>query len=591
MKKNKLLFALPLLALSSGFLASCNSNNVNKGKTIYLEYFNKSGFGREWLDSMIADWKATTSYKDYDVIVVPSAYLGSDQVSQIESGTSLTDIFFGSNPEYKTGLYLNNGQGYFEELSDLANSSAYGETKLIKDKIPNYENTWRKSGGKQVYDATSDSIVTQGLYMLPYTTTFSAPIFNYDDWVEKGLLTEAENTDEVKSALTSQGITFHEQKIGSKTKLIFDSASFSSSYASGDVIMSAGKDNKYGTYDDGQPVTYSEFQTLYSKLLTQYVNTSITSDAGCYSEDLVLDIFAQINGIDGYNALAKFDSEGKEITLSDGSKAVITTENGNLAYKQNGVKTAMDFFYNYFLDDREGYTTVELYVGDAQAKYCNGLYDSKHSIATIYEGNWFENQAKDRLASALRNHPNNHLGKFDFRYLLVPNFEGQVGIDGEGNGTCLTASEYGAIAVTKQADQNKLDAIKDLLKFYLSDNQLAKATASCGISFAYDYSLSDAQLDSMAPSQKYAYQIMHDSDNVRILTQTTDKVASPMYFAASIGSTSIMRAGKNNSFATPYAYMKSGTTQDFASDFASSYSDEKWSSLVSEMKRYITINN
>ncbi len=586
--KKRVFFALPLVALAGGLLSGCSQNsNANKTQTIYLEYFNKSGFGRTWLDNMIADWKAATSYTDFDVVVVPTAYLGGDQVTQIQSGTSLTDIFFGSNPEYKTGLYLNDGKGYFEDLTDVANSSAYGESKLIKDKIADYDTTWKEVGGKQVYDSVSDTITTSGMYLLPYTSTFTAPIFNYDDWVEKGLLTEASATDEVKAALTSQGITYHEQKVGSATKLVFDSANFSASYVSGDVIMSAGKDGKYGTYDDGQPVTYAEFQTLYSKLLTKYVNTCITSDAGCYNEDLVLDVFAQINGISGYNALAKFSSDGKEVILEDGTKEVISLQNGNHAYKLKGVKTAMDFFYTYFLDSKDGYTQVELNVGDAQAKYCNGLSDTNHSVAMIYEGNWFENQAKDRLATATKNHPNNHLGKLDLRYLMIPNFEGQLGIDGKGNGTCLTASEYGSIAVTNQTDSRKLEAIKDLIKFFLSDAQLSKATSTSGISFAYDYSLSDAQLDAMAPSQKYAYQIMHDSSNVRILTQTTDKVASPMYFAASLGSTAIMRAGKNGSYATPYGYMKSGTTQGFADDFASTYTDDKWDSLVSEMKNYI----
>lgn len=586
--KKRILFALPLVALTAGLVSGCaNKSNANKAQTIYLEYFNKSGFGRAWLDNMISDWKAATSYSNFDVVVVPTSYLGGDQVTQVQSGTSLTDIFFGSNPEYKTGFYLNDGKGYFEDLSDVANSSAYGETKLIKDKIANYETTWKEVGGKQVYDSASDTITTSGMYLLPYTSTFTAPIFNYDDWVEKGLLTEASASDEVKATLAAEGITYHEQKVGSTTKLIFDSATFSASYAEGDVIMSAGKDGKFGTYDDGQPITYSEFQTLYSKLLTQYTNTCITSDAGCYNENLVLASLAQINGIEGYNALAKFDSEGKEVTLSDGSKEVIKLQNGNHAYKIGGVKTAMDFFYTYFLDSKSGYTQVELNVGDAQAKYCNGLSDSNHSVAMIYEGNWFENQAKDRLATATKNHPNNHLGKLDLRYLMIPNFDGQRGIDGKGNGTCLTADEYGSIAVTNQTDATKLAAIKDLLKFFLSDTQLAKATCSSGIAFAYDYTLTDAQLDSMAPSQKYAYQIMHDTDNVRILTQTTDKVASPMYFGASLGSTAIIRAGKNGSYASPYGYMKTGTTQGFADDFANTYTDAKWDSLVSEMKNYI----
>lgn len=579
----KSVFLLSTLALSAFSLFSCGQSSGDKTHTIYLEYFSKSGFGNAWLNNMVSEWKSKTEFKGYDVIVVPTTYLGGDQVIQVESGTSFTDVFFGSNPEYKSGLYLNNGKGYFEDLTDLVESNAYQETTPIKNKIPNFENGWKYTAGKQVYNKESKTIETSGIYMLPYTQTFTAPIFNYDDWVEKGILTPATANEETKTALQNQGIAFNEES----NSLIFESAPFESTYVKGDVIMSAGKDGKYGTYDDGQPVTFEEFKKLYSKLLAEYGNTSIVSDAGCYSEDLVIDVFAQINGIDGYDALAKFDSNGKEVTLSDGTKEVITYKNGNHAYRLKGVKTAMDYFYTYFCDTREGYTSVEQYVGEAQAKYCQGLSDANHSIATIYEGNWFENQAKDRLANALRNHPNNHLGKLDFRYLMTPNFEGQLGIDGEGNGTCLTGSEFGSIAVTKQDSEEKLNAIKDLLRFFLSNEQLSKATATSGICLAYNYSLSDAQLKQMTPSQKYAYQIMHDEENVRILHQTTDKICSPMYFASSIGSTAIMRAGKNNSFATPYGYMKTGTTSGFASDFASSYSDAKWASLVSEMEDYI----
>lgn len=580
-KKN--VFLLSTLMLSAFSLVACGGSAGDKTHTIYLEYFKKSGFGDKWLNDMISEWKGKTEYKGYNVVVVPSAYLGGDQILQIESGTSLTDVFFGSNPEYKNGLYLNDGKGYFEDLSDVTDSSAYQETKLIKDKIPNFEKGWKGTAGKQTYNEATGKIETNGIYMLPYTQTFTAPIFNYDDWVEKGILTPATATEETKATLNEQGIVYTQEG----NSLVFQSAPFESTYVKGDVIMSAGKDKKFGTYDDGQPVTYDEFKKMYSKLLAEYTNTCVTSDAGCYSEDLVLDVFAQINGVEGYNALAKFDSNGKEVALSDGTKEVITYENGNHAYRLPGVKTAMDYFYNYFCDSKEGYTSVELYVGEAQAKYCQGLSSADHSIATIYEGNWFENQAKDRLANALKNHPNNHLGKLDFRYLMTPNFDGQLGIDGKGNGTCLTGSEFGCIAVTKQESDEKLSAIKDLLRFFLSDEQLSKATASSGISLAYNYSLSDEQLHQMAPSQKYAYQIMHDEENVKILHQTTDKISSPMYFASSLGSTAIIRAGKNNVFSTPYGYMKSGTTSQFATDFSSSYSDTKWADLVSEMKNFI----
>ena len=117
----------------------------------------------------------------------------------------------------------------------------------IKEKISDW-NTWQQVGAKAVYDKATDTFSSEGMYMLPYTVTISGLIFDYDSFVEKGLLTKAENTDAVKAELTAQGISYHV----SGRDLVFDSSTSASNYASGETIMRAGKDGKYG-HDGSEP--------------------------------------------------------------------------------------------------------------------------------------------------------------------------------------------------------------------------------------------------------------------------------------------------------------------------------------------------
>ena len=75
----------------------------------------------------------------------------------------------------------------------------------------------------------------------------------------------------------------------------------------------------------------------------------------------------------------------------------------------------------------------------------------------VVEGDWFVTGARDILKQN-----NKNPDTVDYRIMLLPDIDGQVGIDGNGHGSVLTSPETGGIVVKKQPSNNpeKLAAIK-----------------------------------------------------------------------------------------------------------------------------------
>ena len=96
--------------------------------------------------------------------------------------------------------------------------------------------------------------------MLPWDESIVGMVFDYKTFVENGWLNYASEDD--KAALSTQGITYTENN----GVLYFASATGKVNYAVGDVLLTAGKDGKYGTYDDGQPTTMAEFDDMLGNI-------------------------------------------------------------------------------------------------------------------------------------------------------------------------------------------------------------------------------------------------------------------------------------------------------------------------------------
>lgn len=579
MKKAFKVFAAAMaFAMCGTVLASCGGSGTNGGRSnkneIVVEPFSGSGFGYQWLKDLAEEWMQANP--DYKVKVKEnSTNLSGTQLAQIEAGTTTTDVYFGSYPNYSSGFY----KGYFEDLTDMLSMKPDGDSGLtVQEKIVDFDN-WKKVASKVAYDENTEEFSYSGCYMLPHSTTISGLVYDHDQFLNNGWLDYAENTDDVKNALTAQGITYEV----SGDKLIFKSATGIVNYEVGDEILTAGKDGKYGTYDDGQPQTMADFQKMIEDIVASNKIPFIYSSMDEYVTELANAYVVQYAGMDVYDALTAFDSNGKEIKLRDGSSAVIDWSNGYLAQSAEGIEDAVSFIYDYFLKNSSFFTTGN-YVQDAQDKFISGGIGQGDYVAMIMEGNWFELEASETLKAAGKRNPQKGYGKVDYRMMLLPAIEGQKGIDGEGNGTVFPAVEAGAIAIRTQEDADKLAAIKSFVLYTLTDKALSETTVKTGLIRGYKYELSAEQIAEMTPFQKTCYQIYQDTENVKVITATTDMLRSPFPYAAT-GYTPDVGMLPCAGVQSIVNSLKSGkTVAQVVDGIANNYNQSKWEGFFASVK-------
>lgn len=574
MKNWKKWFALvsivALCVISCVSLVACNKK-IDTQYTIVIEPFSGSGFGYQWIKDLANEWSAKNG--TYKIIVKEnSTALSGTQLDQIASNNTNTDVYFGAEPSYSSGFY----KGYFEDLSDLLAVSPDNNDVTIQDKIIDFA-TWQKVAGKLSYDSTTDSFNTSGCYMLPYSVTMVGMVYDHDLWVEKNYVNFAENNAEVKAQLDAQGIAY---QVSGK-RLVFVSSTGTTNYSQGDYILTAGKDGKYGTYDDGQPQTMAEFVTLLNKIVAANGKGFIYSSMQEYASSLTLSYLVQYAGLNAYSALSTFNSNGNEIALADGTSAAIDWTNGYLAYSMNGIADAVKFTNDYFGPSSK-YCARGNYVSDAQDKFINGGLGNSTYNAMIVEGNWFEFEAAESLKSAGKQQAGKGYGQVDYRYLLMPDIDGQKGIDGNGHGSVFAAPETGAITVRKQQYPEKLAAIKDFLAYTLTDKALSETTAKTGLIRGYKYSLTDAQLANMTPFQRTSYQIYQDTANVKVLTYATDRLTTPFAYAANGFYDGILPVGTTASVVD--ALRNGQSVETIISKIQNNYSKNTWEGFLSGIK-------
>lgn len=413
--------------------------------------------------------------------------------------------------------------------------------------------------------------------MLPYSTTFTGIMYDHDLFVDQGLMAYAENTQDVKDALTAQGITY---SVDIDDTLIFESASGNVNYEQGDAILTAGKDGKYGTYDDGQPQTMAEFETLCNKIMAKGYKPFLYSDTAEYITQLFYSYIFQKGGQDVYDAIVSFDTHGNEITLKDGSKKAISTSNGYLSHSVKGIEEAAEFVKKYFIDGttESRYYSTTSSAADERDEFVTNT--SQKKLQMVVEGNWFVTGANDIL------YENNRVpSEVDYRFIFLPELDGQKGIAGNEHGSVVCAPEAGGIVVKKQSDENKLAAIKSFLLYMLKNDTLSWINSTTGLSLNYNYTITDSDYANMSRFSKTCYEILHDSANVKNYSYAVDKMSNPVkYTAKDIDTYGIMPFGNKDSVSI-ITTLKGGMKASVLADtVAGNYTAAQWNSFLTDME-------
>ncbi len=524
MKKILTKIVMGTLCLSSVLAAASCGKKISlgsDGKVIVVSVYN-GGLGTDWIDPIVADFEA--DYPEYKVQVDKTK---KPTVAEIENYIALgsqADLYINTVSDFHKLIYSDK----LEDMSDVLEMKPDGEDGLtVAEKFSDLD-TWKTVGSKD----------GKGFYMIPYDDLILG--FNYDHgkFVELGLMWEAEANEGTKSALTAQGISYREEG----GKLIFASSTGVTNYKDGDVILRAGKDGKYGTYDDGQPITMAEWNTLVNNLKSYGKAFIYAGGVVDYTTDIFNGIFAQYDGVEAWNTFVTYD--GEYTFAGDSEPTTITMENGYKVFGMQGIYESTKFMQTY-LNDKTNYAhascfATEVSHTDAQGKYIiGGAKDSTDAPFTgiLVDGVWWEREANGifRDLSADARYKDYAYGTRDYRIMLFPEIEGQKGVDGNGNGTVLSARSTGACIIPKQDNRDIVEKTKIFLSYTLKEEHLRNFTAVTGGIRPYKYDLTEADKAKMTKYASNVWELYHDDENIAVVRPLLDRYLTALPYKTSKG--------------------------------------------------------
>lgn len=538
MKKLSKIFAgILALGLSVTSFVGCGGQVVEQSDVpsnpeatvIYMSVYS-GGFGSEWAR------KAATAFNnsqtDYFVSILPDNKDDLSTIqSKIESKTTQADVFMAANDIEEMA-----NRGLLMDVSDLyTETDANGKT--LKDHIIDFKD-WEyslKYNGKY--------------YGIPHNDELISAVYDHELFASKGWLM----TDD-------------------------------------DGNLTAGKDGKTGTYDDGLPISMSDWDDMVGNILSDGVMPYVYSGKfSFYTNYFMLNIWAQYTGAENFKLNYTFD--GDFYSVETGNTTTITTENGYLlASLDGGRRPAYEFAYKTLNDKRLVHPKSFLSSThtDAQNYFVLGYKEASGNprSAILFDGIWWQNEARP-IFNALEEEKeyNYAYGKHDYRLLLAPNAEGGYGVDGNGKGSVVTTLGNCVVFAQKTTDTKKEAAVKAWMRYLYSDECSRMYTTTCGGVRPYKYSLTADEYASLNPFVKSVWDVYSDYENIKI-------VRVPLL----IKSNSINYRPLSN-VASPLAYsvngiiygnflggVKSGVTTDqMVAGAAALYTPETWARMVSEL--------
>ena len=472
--RKKLALLLAGIGCTSG-LSACGQivgPEIPEGRTEIKISLLTGGYGNEWMENLIAE--ANNAQDEYWFIKIgDNKHTGIDIANRVQGGIVEADIYFGDG-DIDTLIRL----GYCEDLTEVIESKATGETKTIKERIVSYENFEKRYSREGA------------IYAMPHMLSMSGIIYDHDLFVDMGwLLTD--NT-------TASGLT-------------------------------KGADGVEGTYDDGLPETYAQFQSLIKEIRKNQMIPFIRGDQLGWSPYRTTSeaVWAQYEGLESYQV--SYTYNGTYTSPTTGKQTQITPETGYKVYTENlleGRAKAMQWMTETFLiNDLENfYPETGLSHTDAQAIFVTS-HAMQNRIAMLLDGEWWENEAKrafeeDEYASG----DEYAYGKRDFRFMPIPAMEGQVS---SSNGKhFFRGGSGGTVCVLKQEDENKKEAIFDFLRMFASEKNCVNYTRCNGSLMPYAYELDDETKASLSKFSKNMMEIRNDP-NTTLFRYETYEVQTP----------------------------------------------------------------
>ena len=536
----KLSFLL-IFIMATAILSSCgpklsDDDVVPDGREVISVQINDGGNGTDWIKKAAQDFNALPENNEYFVRIYP---VQEDKIADIktsiESGVNSRDAYFTSEPNIKSIISAE----LLVNMADFVKEKIPGEDISIEDKLR--------------YPAdvkTTFSNYNDGLYAIPYADAFVGFVFDYELFLDNGWLL-GEMVD-------------------------------------GEYVLTNGPDGQPNTYDDGQPRNMTEWQDMINQIQIKS-NTYpfvFTTKYHNYLTSIVDAIMVQYSGLEAYRTFTSFNGTFKD---SSGNTVTVTPETGYKVYDIPGLEKGITFLDEYLTNNKSYvhprvWNTTETSHRDAQNYFLTGYQTAQPLGALLFEGTWWENEARPMFDSLVANgQPNRGYGKRDYRFMMFPAMDGQLGIDGTGHGSVFNCMDAGAVFAVKNDDKAKEQKVLDFIAYTCKDEYLELFTTISGSLRPYNYSLSNEQLAAMTPFQQNAYEIYNDTDNVKMIRMNFDSNISPFYYESSKPVRYYTSITGSGTYATIYKSAERHTAAEIIQSMRK-YNLDNWSKYYAEIK-------
>ena len=584
MKKSSRVTVIGLTAIMGLSAVGCggtpateSSASFDPNKTqIYIDVYN-GGTGVKWIEDLAAEWNATQT--EFEVQINGKEKFNIEQaIAQMQSGLTDTSatVFYTVTPSYGTSFI---DQNYLVDLSDVLARDVDGKGKTIGDKLGTSEDYVK--GWKSIATKSNGT----GMYVLPYADSYNGFVYDHDTFLKYGWLNFAATSE--ASAAAADGIQTTVE--GGKLKITSTASDY---YKVGENLLTKGKDGKYGTYDDGQPETYSQWQEMVDKIVYRDQKRAFmwTGHNAEYMDPTFYSVLAQIGGTEvAFDALMRRNSNGNPVKLTNGQSVVIDYDNGYLADQSQALTDTLNFMETVICN--EDMVNPKAYSGqtthtDAQNYFLLGFYNDRTNpeTAMLAEGVWWENEARSFFL-ALENdgETDRGWGQRRYRYMLYPDFEGQA-----SDKSHFTVVDGGAVAIAKLPDNEKnnkkTEASKDFLAYTLKDENLRRFTRETGVLRAYKYELTAEDRKVMTPFARCAYDIYHDTENIEIMHSVFVMAGSPIYKATGVYGMDWINMERTLAYANVVDAIRPGGAASMIERLSKRFSQTEWADIVKQAR-------
>lgn len=478
------------VVLSLGIAGCGGMRGIDPNKTqLYVGLYD-GGWGSDWLDDAKARFEA--EYQDYQVIITKLKDEYEYATLKNNIATDFNDMYITACSYYnyiKDDQILDITDAVTEDMADLGEPGNTVESKM--DEV------------HRAFYKTADN----KYYAVPFGSSVWGLNYDVDLFEEQELFISTSNG-------TGNGITWTSGKEGAPAK-------------------SAGRDGKTGTYDDGCPVTWADFQALLRRMQQRNITPFIWSKELGYRNQILLSLWADSEGSENFEKIKTLsgtftDYTGAEQTLSEETGYKINLMQG----KYNAVEFAAYISSNGYFDGNSGTFGFT----ETQDQYI----DSRHSqsigkgnrIAFLIDGGHWYNEDKAYIEQTNQERYPEDYGKTGRRFSVMP-----FPVFGDETNTTATYLESShEFSMFVNAQTNNADLATLFIRFLCTDESLRKTTMMSGLHRNYNYTLDDDELAEMPYYYQQLYKLQSSPDvDIVSVRQSNDFYIRNQELASIIG--------------------------------------------------------